>query len=244
MEFPQNSHFVALNNSYDLVGNKTWDNDEFTSESIGKSRALFTEDSLLSRKPVPRELEVYALLSGIEFDREMVSKLSNLQREISSILENSLHYWVRPANLGVEYCVLKWPDDSWNNNWMEPTSKVLDSTLPEIPSFLFSIYGLQINPDGCIIAKGYDENATFPAIRRALKSRLDFLPERQSSWAHIPMGRILEPVGSEKFEKLRSFIEKIKDEFIVSSKIYSIKFVHETQWYMEKKTLLSELFLK
>jgi len=33
------------------------------------------------------------------------------------------------------------------------------------------------------------------------------------------------------------------DTFIVSDTINSIKFVHETRWYMEKKSILSELRL-
>jgi hypothetical protein len=244
MEFPQNSHFLALKGYYELVGNKTWESNEFAPEPIDKSRGLFTKESLLSKYPVPKELEVYALLSGIEFERKTACKLADLQEKISAILGSSLHYWVRPENLGVEYCVFKWPDGPWSSMWTEQTATALESVVSEAPPFLFSVFGIQINPDGCVVAKGYDENASIFCIRRALQSSLEFLPEKQSGWAHVPMGRILEPVGSEKFEKLRSYIKCIKDEFIVSQKISSVKFVHETQWYMEKKTVLSELLFE
>jgi len=190
--------------------------------------------------PVPKDLEVYALLSGIEFEQKMKSKIIALQRQLSLILQDSLHYWVLPENLGVEYCVFKWPDGEWKDEWMEPVCSALSSL--QILSFSFSIYGIQINEDGCVVAKGYDHLGTIVNIRKNLKARLNFFPMQQSSWAHVPMGRILEPVGSETFEKLRLFIDNIKDEFIVTSELHSAKFVHETRWYMEEKKVLSELF--
>ena len=242
MKFSNDQHFSDLNCSYEQVGNKTWELDDFSSVTINRSRQLFTDESLLSRKPVPKELEVFALLSGIEFEREMTSKLIKLQEDLSTILQDSLHYWVSAENLGVEYCVFKWPDGEWHDTWVEPTNSALSSL--KVSPFLFSIYGIQINADGCVIAKGYDEAASISNIRTTLKSNLDFFPEKQSRWAHVPMGRILEPVGSEKFERLRLFIANIKDQFIVASRLDSAKFVHETQWYMEEKEVLCELSFK
>ena len=40
MEFPKNQHFLNLRKSHELVGNKTWDCDEFQEDQIEKSRSL------------------------------------------------------------------------------------------------------------------------------------------------------------------------------------------------------------
>ena len=52
-----------------------------------------------------------------------------------------------------------------------------------------------------------------------------------------------QPIGVEKFSALETLINKMSDTFIVSDTINSIKFVHESRWYMEEKTILSELRL-
>jgi len=209
--------------------------------ALGISRGLFNKKSLELRKPEPKELEVYALLSGLSFSKKITNKLVSIQQSIDMVLGDSLKYWVLPLNFGVEYCVFKWPEENWDNTHASLINKEL--SLLRKSSFQFSIHGIQINPDGCIVAKGYDEDGIIFRIREKLKVNLEFLPKRQSGWAHIPIGRILEPIGVEKFSALETLINKMSDTFIVSDTINSIKFVHESRWYMEEKTILSELRL-
>ena len=110
--------------------------------------------------------------------------------------------------------------------------------------FQFVIQGIQINSDGCIIAKGYDENRSIFRIREQLKNNLKFMPERQSGWAHIPIGRILEPIGISKFTKLQYLINTLSNAVVAEFKIDVVKFGHETRWYMEEKSILLEHHLK
>ena len=56
------------------------------------------------------------------------------------------------------------------------------------------------------------------------------------------MGRILEPIGSELFSKLSRLISELSESFIVADTINLIKLVHEHRWYMEEKSILSEVF--
>ena len=236
-----NAHYAYLKESYNKVGNQTWENDDFMDSALGISRGLFNKKSLELRKPEPKELEVYALLSGLSFSKKITNKLVSIQQSIDMVLGDSLKYWVLPLNFGVEYCVFKWPEENWDNTHASLINKEL--SLLRKSSFQFSIHGIQINPDGCIVAKGYDEDGIIFRIREKLKVNLEFLPKRQSGWAHIPIGRILEPIGVEKFSALETLINKMSDTFIVSDTINSIKFVHESRWYMEEKTILSELRL-
>tara|TARA_B110000008_G_C16958536_1_gene559184 strand:+ start:89 stop:817 length:729 start_codon:yes stop_codon:yes gene_type:complete len=239
MKLLEVEHFANLKRKYDSVGDLTWKKEGFSKSSIESSRALFTEESLSSRKPVPKELEVYALLSGIQFHRDVTCKLQQLQQRISSILGESLQYWVLPENLGLEYGVFKWPGESWDETRVPAILKVLYSM--NMPTFLFSVHGIQINPDGCVVAKGYDEGAAIFKVREKLSSDLSFFPKKQSQWAHIPLGRILEPVSEKKFNELRNLISKIGQDFVVEYELRSAKFVHETRWYMEEKTILAEI---
>jgi hypothetical protein len=241
MKFYDNKHYSFLRKSYDEVGLKTWLDNDFIVSNLTKSIDLFTEDSILLREPVPKNLEVYALLSGLSFKDDIVNALVSVQQQISDILGSCLHYYVLPENFGVEYCVFKWPDGNWDESWADPIKQRV--ALLKIPSYKYTIRGIQINPDGCIVAKGYDEGGAIFTCRETLKKNLSFLPARQSGWSHVPIGRILEPIGVTKFEKLKLLIDKLTDTYIVSEKIETLKLIHEKQWYMERRTTLAEFHL-
>lgn len=231
-------HFTRLGRAYKEVGDRTWLTGDFLDSNLEVSRNLFTLESLVARRPQPRALEVFALLSGLPFRADFTDKLVEVQQQISGVLGERLHYWVAPANLGVEYCVFKWPTDAWNEEWLGIVHDVLAAIRQ--PSFRFSVCGVQINPDGCVIAKGFDEHAVLFQIREQLKTEIPFLPSKQSRWAHVPLGRILEPLGGERFAKLVHLMRRMSVLTIATTEINSMKLVHETRWYMEAKTILAE----
>ncbi|MEO8464192.1 MAG: hypothetical protein ABI640_02545 [Gammaproteobacteria bacterium] len=213
------------------------DND-FNEANLDRSRNLFTPESLAARSPRPKQLEVLALLSGLPFRAEFTDKLVEVQRAISGVLGERLHYWVAPENLGVEYCVFKWPTGTWDAAWSDAVKEVLVSTRE--PSFRFDIGGVQVNPDGCVVARGFDEGSVLFRIRARMRANIAFLPTNQSGWAHVPLGRILEPLGAEKFANLARLVATLSDRPIASTQIRSLKFIHETRWYMEEKAVLAE----
>jgi hypothetical protein len=231
-------YYSELKKSYSKVGDLTWHHEDFLDENISSSRSLYTLQSLSDRRPKPKNLEVYALVSGLSFRLDFIRCLVSIQKQISEILGESLHYWVEPDNLGVEYAVFKWPDDPWDG----ANLKIIKNTLASIQtsSFDFSIRGIQINSDGCVIAKGFDQSNTVFQIREQLKSELPFIPRKQSGWAHVPLGRILEPVGKEKFARLKRTMEPLLNKDIATTEIKVMKLVHETRWYMEEKSILAE----
>lgn len=235
------AHLAQLRDAYDSVGNRTWSEGDFLASNLEVSRNLFTPESLLAHQPRPRELEVYALLSGLPFPPDFTDRLVAVQRQIAAVLGESLHYWVAPANLGVEYCVFKWPAEAWNEAWRGPIEDALASIRQ--PAFRFHIGGVQINPDGCVVARGYDEDAALFRIREQLKADIPFLPARQSGWAHVPLGRILEPLGSEKFSQLADLVGTLSDLPLATTEIDTMKFIHEQRWYMEERTTLVEYSL-
>jgi len=235
---PCSGHFTRLGKAYNEVGEITWSTEDFLESNLDISRNLFTPESLISRRPRPKGLEVFALISGVPFHRDFAGKIIRVQQQISAVVSERLHYWVAPANLGVEYCVFKWPTDSWNEAWLGVIQDVLASVRQ--PSYRFSILGVQINPDGCVVAKGFDEDAVLFQIREQLKVGIPFLPAKQSGWAHVPLGRILEPLGVERFAKLAELMRTMSELLIATTEVNSLKLVHETRWYMEEKTVLAE----
>jgi len=237
-----NEHYSMLKESYAKVGSKTWEFKDFLEGNVSMSRAYYTNESLQLRKPIPKNLEVYTLLSGLPFSEKITESLLLIQEKITKILEGSLYYWVKPNNFGVEYCVFKWPDDDFDMTRLQLIKEEISKI--SLSSFEFSIRGIQVNPDGCIVAKGYDENCTIFTIRNMLKTKLNFMPLKQSGWAHIPIGRILEPIGTEKFIQLKRLIEELDENFVIVDRISTFKLIHETQWYMEKRTTLVEYNLK
>jgi hypothetical protein len=232
---------VRLDLAYSEVGDRTWRTPDFLESNLESSRALYTPESLAVRQPRPKALEVYALLAGLPFEAAFTSRIADVQRQITEVLGGRLHYWVAPANLGVEYCVFKWPAEVWIEARLPVIRDVLAATRGR--AFRFDIRGVQINPDGCVIAKGFDEDARLFAMREHVKTSVDFLPKRQSGWAHVPLGRILEPIGAEAFAMLRELMRSLSARPIATTRIDVMKLVHETRWYMEEKTILNEYSL-
>lgn len=234
-------HFQSLEKSYRDVGDLTWAAEDFVNEKLEVSRSLFVDQSLAERAPRPKQLEVYALVSGLSFETAFVQSLVAAQNELSAIIGDTLRYWVKPENLGVEYCVFKWPDDDWDEKNLPV---VMDAVAGiRLPAFEFVIQGIQINPDGCVVAKGFAQPSVIFQVREELKKNISFLPARQSGWAHVPLGRILEPVGTDKFAHLREAMKEISAREIAKTTIDVMRLVHERRWYMEEKTVLKEISL-
>ena len=224
-----------LQQSYDFVGKKIFNINSLSSKSLQNSINLFDSKSLIIKKPKPIDVKVFTLVSGLSFSGTLIEELEKIKNEIEIILNDTLCYWVKPENLGVEYCVFKWPDDLWKENWLNQIISFIESK--EYESFELKISGIQLHPDGCIIAKGYD-NGKIRNIRTDLMSNLQFTPSKQSNWAHIPLGRILEPVSGKIFDKLKKTMKQLSDKDISIEKIIDQKLIYETRWYMEKKEIL------
>tara|TARA_A200000113_G_scaffold159546_1_gene144279 strand:- start:3133 stop:3876 length:744 start_codon:yes stop_codon:yes gene_type:complete len=229
-----NEHFAKLEQSYMAVGNQCLNLLDFERDSLRVSLDLFETKSIFSGSPKPKLVSVYALISGQPFDNKTTNILSNIQKCLSKIVANKAHYFVRPENLGIEYCVFKWPEGPWNEKWNDK----IKNTVQRIPFSKFQLHlrGIQIHPDGCIVVKGFDESSTLFKIRDFFRDRLMFLPERQSNWAHIPLGRILEPTGPDKFNLLRTYIFKQNKIMNHSLVIDELQYVHEKRWYMEERS--------
>jgi len=226
-------HKLNLLKSYQEVGQLIDERKDFLKEELESSRLLFNKNSLENKKPIPIKVDVYAILSGISFDKKTTQKITSIINSIREILEGEDFYFVKSKNLGIEFAILKWPTDEVNHKLIKETESFLNKI--KIPEFNLNILGIQSHTDGCIILKGVDHGREIFNLRKELKKKLHNLPIKQSNWAHIPLGRILSPIGKEKMVALKDKIHKLNLELNFNILIDKVHLVHETQWYMEDK---------
>ena len=220
--------------NYDEVSSKTWIYSDLTEKNLRLSRSLFEFKNKLI---VPKKLEVLALLSGLPFSKILTQRILSTQKEIGKIIGDTKHYWVKKNNLGLEYCVFKWPNDKLDQSDIKKILKFVSKL--NVNKFSVFFDGCQLNPDGCVVIKGFDVSKNIFNLRDLISKNISFLPKKQSKWFHIPIGRILEPVGQKNFIKLKKYFDKNNKGWAHYEKIKNIKLIYEYQWYMkERKTLL------
>lgn len=212
---------------------------QFQPDQLRDSRNLFTEESIESRTPVPRDLDVVALLIGLPFPDSFIELLVNLQRCVQRQLKDSLAYWVTPEHFASEVCVLKWPADPWPKGLSDKVAKHL-SRGPKAP-FTFSVHGVQVHSDGCVVARTVDSNSTMRDLRSQLLTSFPNIPRRQSSWCHVPLGRILEPINSERLQALSKTTRETWQVEPTGCSPSRLTIVHEQRWYMEQTDILDTI---
>tara|TARA_A100001388_G_C28749310_1_gene491269 strand:- start:389 stop:1084 length:696 start_codon:yes stop_codon:yes gene_type:complete len=221
--------------NYDAVAAQTWQHSDFVYENLAQSRSLF--DFLSCGTIKPRNFEVYALVAGLPFSGEMRTKILSLQRSIGSLVKHDEIYWVKARNLATEFIVFKWPEQGWDRGKEGDVLRAMQSL--KFEAFEIKYSGFQVNPDGCVVVKGFDGSGQFSLVRDFFKRELSFLSVRQSAWFHIPIGRILRPVGTKNFRELRRFIEGNSSSFLIHEPISTLALVHETRWYMEEREIIN-----
>ena len=215
---------------------------EFLDESdISPSKKLFEVESLIDKKPIPKKLNVVCLVGGLPFDKEFINEIKSIQLNIANILKNIPHYLVEPENLATECIVLKWPDNNFSEYIIEKTITCLNSL--ELNKFKLSSFGFQFHKDGAIILRCIDSNSTMRNHRKYMIKNIKEMPITQSSWAHVPLGRILGPVELNVLKKLREYalFTQKNSRFTTFVKRYSL--INEHRWYQTERSLIQNFKL-
>ena len=146
-------------------------------------------------------------------------------------------YYVKPKNFGLELLMLKWPDDEIPHQDSLHSAKDYLNNLCDI-DIEISIEGFQFHTDGCMLLRGYDKNSVFRNIRKIGMETIPNIPKRQSSWCHIPLGRILSSVDKESYAKLLKLSKESITNWSHTFKVSNIKILEETRWYQEENKLI------
>lgn len=220
----------ALEESYNAVSKQFSSSGFFQCDLLEESRKLFIIEEE-SRSIKPRKLDVVAVLVGLEFSKHLQDKVVSLQNELSNIILAADHYWVRPENLASEVAVLSWPENS-EVGVVDRDDVIRFLETEEIRTFKLSIKGFQIHSDGCVILRVYDDGHV-RGLRNSLTTEVKGFPNKQSSWCHIPLGRILSPLKPEACKELIEGVENSFKSLVFEEVVSSISLVHEKCWYME-----------
>lgn len=232
---------LDLEQSYANVFRKSEAYQGFDAVLQEKSRSLFVFDSETG-KAIPKDLEVYALVGGLEFSDSLKQFAIGIQQLVDKLIGTSERYWVAPHNFGVEYIVTKWPEqktlsDDQHNDFISFVHSL------NLNTYTLRIRGFQVHTDGCVVLRGYDEGNLLD-VRNILTKRFSWLPARQSGWAHIPIGRILSPLNEDIFKTLISECRRSFDHLHLDERIDELKYVHEKRWYMERKSFMHTFNLR
>lgn len=239
---PENQRIADLLESYESVGSLIQQRTDLKKEDLASSRSFFLDESLAKKNPVPAEVDVFAILSGISFYEESQLYIKSIIHDLEKLLDDETFYFVQPKNLGVEYAVIKWPEDSFSEDLIERTLNFLDRW--DGNSFHLRIEGIQIHLDGCIVLRGIDLGSEIFKFRKKLFSEINGLPLKQSNWAHVPLGRILAPVGQDKMTQIKKTTQELNKKMKHEILIDKIHLVNEKRWYMEEKNYLLTKTLK
>ena len=109
------------------------------------------------------------------------------------------------------------------------------------PPFTIAYRGFLVTPDGTVIARGYGD---FDGLRARLGQSLPFASRQQSHLGHISLGRILDPIGRERFAALTALVAQSRGEDYGMLPVREVKYVHEHQWYMEDREVVDTFQLR
>lgn len=230
----------ALEQSYREVFSRVTSNVAFDKSWLQRSIDLF--DFLEDGSVAPKLFEVEALVSGLKFSGKVVDVAVAIQNKVQRLLVNTKSYWVLPENLAVEWLVLKWPEgSSLEPEYLLDIVEFVENL--NIEPFKLTFRGFQFHMDGCVILRGFDEEGRIIKLRREILRAFNRIPRRQSSWAHVPLGRILEvPIDNGlTFQKLKDYASLSQAGETCVETIDSIKQVKEHQWYMVDREIVKEV---
>lgn len=227
-----------LHNSYNHVFSEAQNLKCFDDDLLNNSRALFEFDD--QGEPIPKKLDVDALVCGLPFASSLIDVATNVQRKLDKYLDITDRYWVEANNLACEVVVLKWPDNSSVRSITPELLAFFDSL--NLSPFNIQIHGAQMHADGCVVLRGYD-CGRLRGVRRALRENFSALPQKQSSWVHIPLGRITSQVSEDTYKSLLNELVSSFDEISCDIEISDLKLVAEKQWYMVEREIIAKIDL-
>ncbi len=209
---------------------------DFPEEALMRSRNLF---HLENSQAIPKKFEVWTNLVGLPLPERLTENFQVLVKQITEQLPvNTRFYQVLPQNYHWELFIIKRPDENVDNENLQKVPAILRKVLCNYSAFTLSYQGFLITTDGTVIVKGYGD---FDELRSQLRQEIPFASLQQSQLGHVSLGRILDPIGSQAFTELKRLVQNSQNEFYGELEVNTLKYVHETQWYMEEREVVASV---
>ena len=227
---------MELELRYQEIQNQLEELSDFQEQDLLRSRQLFE----LERFPVvPKKFEVWTSLVGLPLSQQLTQIFKNITHQIANKLPaHTRFYQVNPQNYHWELLIIKRPDEQVDSKCLQEVPQILKDVLSNHPSFALFYRGFLITTDGTLIVKGYGD---FEELRTKLLEAIPFASLKQSQLGHISLGRILDPIGQESFREIKNLVRNSYHELYGELEVNTVKYVHESQWYMEEREVIATL---
>lgn len=219
---------------------------DFSEQSLAPSRQLFdfvpSPQAPNQRCAIPRRFEVWTNLVGLPLPSDLTQAFQEIWHSVTKGLSpHHRVYAVQPHTYHWEVFIVKRPDETVTPQQLQDSGDRIQHILASQPPFPLTYRGFLITPDGTVLVKGYGE---FDDLRHRLRSAVPWASAQQSQLGHISLGRLLDPVGPTYFATLNQQIQEAWDQEYGTLTVDTVKWVHESQWYMEDHTVLKTFSLQ
>jgi len=194
---------------------------------------------------------IHAYVRNMENNRDLLNGIRAAREELSEILGEGDAAWIRDEELHVNVFSLHRPFTRLPAEIRSPESiGEAMRIVAEAEAFDVTFTGISITPTGTIIATGLvDEGeGNLTAIRDRLRRLFPadrFKDAFRQNIIHVSLGRILQPLGEEKFKKLIQKIETLRNEELARVSIREISYIVARGPIAEEKvTILATQELK
>lgn len=225
-----------LNRRYQAIQKQTEALPDFYEEALASSRQLF---EFRKNRWVPKYFEVWTLLAGLPLPNPLTERFSQVfDTAIACLPKTCQYYKVWPQNYHWEVFIIQRPPEQVSQLNLQRTPHQVKAILSDLPFLTIQYRGFLITPDGTVIVKGYTD---CDELRDRLRQQLPWASVQQSQLAHISLGRILDPVGSEAFNNIKTLVQNAANDVYGEFTVNELKFVHESQWYMEQQEIIATI---
>lgn len=227
---------MELDLRYQDIQRNLEERSDFSEEELMRSRNLF---DLEYSQVVPKKFEVWTSLVGLPLPDGLTQNLETITKRVTERLPAYTRFYkVLPQNYHWEVFIIKRPDENIDSDSLQNVLAIMRKVLCNYSPFTLSYQGFSITPDGTIIANGYGD---FDKLRSQLRQEIPFASLQQSRLGHVSLGRILDPVGCQAFTELKCLVQSSRHEFYGELVVNTLKYVHESQWYMEEREVIATL---
>lgn len=238
---------MTLESRYRAIQQRVAAMTDFSDQTLMPSRDLFefqADPQVTDARPkaIPKRFEVWTNLVGLPLPADVTQALTAVWHQIISGLTPEIRYYaVQPATYHWELFIIKRPDEAVSDQQLHDSGDRVQQILAQHSPFSLTYRGFLITPDGTVLVKGYGD---IDPLRAQLRQAISWASPKQSQLGHVSLGRILDPVGPEYFAELNQLVQRAWDDHYGTVVVDQVKWVHESQWYMEECDIVRTFSLR